>query len=163
MKKGEKFKRVKISKQDYNKLKNAEAEIGSKKVYRRIQAFKLIHKGWKYSAIAEFLNVTKETISDWIRLYGQEKIKGLTTLHYRGGQPRLNEQQIKELKEKAAQGSFTFAKDVQHYIEKNFGIRYNLKHVQLLSKKSFVYPLRKQEKFLETHQVQRSKKKLLES
>lgn len=153
MKKGEKFKRVKVSKKDYNKLKETEEEVVSKKAYRRIQAFKLIHKGWKYSAIAEFLNVTKETISDWIRLYKQKKIKGLTTLHYKGGQTRLNEKQIEELKEKAAQGSFTFAKDVQHFIEKNFGIKYNLKHVQLLSKKNFVYPLRKQKKSLEIHQV----------
>lgn len=149
MRKGEEFERVKISKQDYNKLKKVEKKVGSTKVYKRIQAFKLMHKNWKYSGIAEFLNITKDTITDWVNLYKKEGIQGLLNLHYKGGQPRLNEKQIEDLKEKAIQGCFTFAKDVQHYIEKNFGIKYNLKHVQLLSKKSFVYPLRKQEKFLE--------------
>ena len=153
MRKGEKFKRIKISKQEYNKLKEIEEIIDSKKAYRRIQAFKLMYKRWKYSAIAEFLNVTNETISDWIKLYTKGGIDGLVTLHYKGGQPRLNEKHIEELREKAGQGFFNFAKDVQHYIEKNFKIKYNLKHVQLLSKKNFVYPLRKQKKFLQTHQV----------
>jgi transposase len=57
----------------------------SKKVYRRIQAFKLIYKGWKYTDIAEFLNVTKETMSNWIKLYKKDGIKGLISLKYKGG------------------------------------------------------------------------------
>ena len=92
-------------------------------------------------------------MTDWVNLYNREGMQGLLNLHYKGGQPRLNKRQIEDIKEKAAQGSFTFAKDVQHYIEKNFRIKYNLKHVQLLFKKSFIYPLRKQEKFLENQQA----------
>lgn len=147
--KGEKFIRVKILKPEYNKLKKIENKVESTKVYKRIQAFKLIHKKWKYSAIAEFLSISKETMSGWINIYKRKGVDELLKLHYKGGQPRLNKKQLIELKEKAAQGSFNFAKDVRHYIEKNFGIKYNLKHIQLLSKKNFVYPLRKQEKFLE--------------
>ena len=147
------FERVSISKQKYDQLKKAEDEAESTKIYKRIQAFKLIHKNWRYSAIAEFLDITKDTMTDWVNLYKREGMQGLLNLHYKGGQPRLNKRQIEDIKEKAAQGSFTFAKDVQHYIEKNFGIKYNLKHVQLLFKKSFIYPLRKQEKFLENQQA----------
>ncbi|MCR4313323.1 MAG: helix-turn-helix domain-containing protein [Candidatus Roizmanbacteria bacterium] len=143
MNKGEKFKRVKISKQEYNKLKKVEEQIDSKKAYRRIQAFKLIHKRWKYSAIAEFINVTNETISDWIRLYKKGGINGLVTLCYKGGQQKLNEKQLTELRKKASEGNFTFAKDIQNYIENNFKIKYGLRHVQLLSKKNFTYPLNK--------------------
>lgn len=146
MRKSEKFEWVKISKHEYNKLKKIETKIESTKVYKRIQAFKLMYKGWKYFQIAEFLNVTKDTITDWINLYKKDGIEGMATLQYKGGQPKLNKNQLAELKEKAAQGNFTFAKDVQHYIENNFGIKYNLKHVQLLSKKNFAYPLRKPEK-----------------
>ena len=149
MKKGEKFTRIKISKQEYNAFKKIETDVESTKIYQRIQAFKLIHKKWKYSAIAEFLNLSKETMSGWINIYKSGGINDLIKLHYKGGQPKLNKNQIEDLKEKATQGSFTFAKDVQHYIEKNFGIKYNLKHVQLLSKKNFVYPLRKQKQSLE--------------
>ena len=46
---------------------------------------------------------------------------------------------MRELKQKAEQGEFTFAKDVQNYIYKNFGIEYHVKHVQRLLKKNLIY------------------------
>ncbi len=143
MRKGEVFQRVSISKKEYKKLKQAEREVNSIKVLKRIQAFKLIYLGWKYSAIAEFLSVTNNTLTNWINLYWEGGIDSLLTLHYRGGQAKLNEEQLSELRNEAAKGSFTFAKDVQRYIEQNFGIEYNLSHVQFLSKKNFDYPLRR--------------------
>ena len=143
MRKGEVFQRVSISKIEYEQLKLAEREVNSVKVLKRIQAFKLIYLGWKYSAIAEFLSVTNNTLTNWINLYWAGGIDSLLTLHYKGGQAKLNEEQLSELHEKAGEGAFTIAKDVQHYIKQNFGIEYNLSHVQLLCKKKFNYPLRK--------------------
>ena len=143
MRKGEVFQRVSISKIEYEQLKLAEREVISVKVLKRIQAFKLIYLGWKYSAIAEFLSVTNNTLTNWINLYWAGGIDSLLTLHYKGGQAKLNEEQLSELHEKASEGAFTIAKDVQHYIKQNFGIEYNLSHVQLLCKKKFNYPLRK--------------------
>jgi len=77
MKKGEKFERAQISKQDYDKLKKIEKKIELTKVYKRVQALKLIYLNWKYSAIAEFLNVTNDTITNWISIY---KLNGLSAL-----------------------------------------------------------------------------------
>lgn len=143
MKKGEKFKRIKIIKEEYNQLKKAENEINSTKIYKRIQAFKLIYKNWNYSDIAEFLNITIDTMTDWINLYKKEGIKGLLTLNYKGGQQKLNKDQLIELRKKASEGNFTFAKDIQNYIKNEFKVEYNIRHVQLISKKKFVYPLNK--------------------
>ena len=145
MRKGEVFQRVSISKKEYEQLKQAEREVNSIKVLKRIQAFKLIYLGWKYSAIAEFLSVTNNTLTNWINLYWEGGIDSLLTLNYKGGQARISDEQLSELRNEAARGSFTIAKDVQYYIKQNFGIEYNLSHVQLLSKKNFNYPLRRQD------------------
>ena len=143
MKKGESFQRVIISEEEYELLKSEERKIKSIKLLKRIQAFKFIYLGWTYSAIAEFLSVTNNTITNWINLYSVGGIAKLLTLEYKGGQAKLSEVQLSELKELAGEGSFVFAKDVRHYIKKNFGIEYNLSHVQLLCKKNFFYPLRR--------------------
>lgn len=143
--KGESFQRISLSEAEYEQLKFAERKTKSVKILKRIQAFKLMYLGWKYSAIAEFLSVTNNTITNWIECYNKGGIDSLLTLHYKGGQAKLNEEQLSELKEKASKGSFVFAKNVQHYIKQNFGIRYNLSHVQLLCKKNFSYPLRRQD------------------
>ncbi len=143
MKKGEVFQRVTISEPEYYQLTQTERKVKSVKVLKRIQAFKLIYLGWKYSAIAKFLSVTNNTLTNWINLYREGGVDSLLALHYRGGQAKLDDEQLSELKNEAAKGSFTFAKDVRHYIKQNFGIEYNLSHVQLLCKKKFNYPLRK--------------------
>jgi len=145
MKKGETFQRVSISETEYEQLKLAERKVKSAKVLKRIQAFKFMYLGWKYSAIAEFLSVTNNTITNWINIYREGGIDSLLTLHYEGGQAKLSEEQLSELRNEANKGSFAIAKDLKHYIEQNFGIEYNLSHVQLMCKKNFNYPLRKQD------------------
>lgn len=145
MRKGETFERIKLSDDEYEQLKTAERKTESVKIMRRIQAFKFIYIGWKYNAIADFLLVKENTITNWINCYKKGGINSLLTLHYKGGQAKLDEEQLSELRAEASKGSFVFAKDVQHYIKKNFGIEYNLSHVQLLSKKNFSYPLKKRD------------------
>lgn len=141
MRKSEKFERVKISKQEYNQLKKIEKKIESTKVYQRIQAFKLMYKGWRYLAIAEFLNVTNDTITDWVNIYKKSGLSALLTLKYQGRIPLLSEEQLAELRLKKS--SFKVAKEVKKYIEDNYGIKYNSNYVQELLKKNFIYPLKK--------------------
>ena len=143
MRKNEEFQRVKILKKEYTQLKEAERNVESAKIYKRIQAFKLIYKKWRYSAIADFLSVAKNTISEWVKIYQQDGIDALITLKYKGGQPKLNKKQLLELKEEARKGNFNVAKDVQHYIKTKWDIKYNLSHIQLLSKKKLQLSFKK--------------------
>ena len=78
---GETFQRVCISDAEYEQLKLAEQKTKSTKVLKRIQAFKLMHNGWKYSAIAEFLSVTNNTITNWINCYKEDGIDSLLVLN----------------------------------------------------------------------------------
>ena len=143
MKKDETFQRISLKEREYEDLKLAERKVKSVKILKRIQAFKFMYLGWKYSAIAEFLSITNNTITNWINIYREGGIDSLLTLHYKGGQSRISEEQLSELRDKANNGAFTTAKDIKHYIKQNFGIEYNLSHIQLMSKKNFNYPLRK--------------------
>lgn len=142
MRKGETFERVKISKKEYNQLKKIEKTITSTKVYQRVQAIKLIHKNWKYSAIAEFLNITKDTMTDWVNIYKKTGLSGLLKLKYRGKIPLLSEEQLVELR--AKKSTFKVAKEARKYIRDNYGINYNPTYIHELLKKNFIYPLKEQ-------------------
>ena len=48
MKKGEKFERVKLTKDEFRVLQKAEKKEIRPKILKRIQAFKLLYKKWKY-------------------------------------------------------------------------------------------------------------------
>ena len=88
------FQRVSISEEEYEQLKLAEKKAKSVKVLKRIQAFKFIYLSWKYTDIAKFLSVTNNTITNWINIYQEGGISSLLTLHYKGGQARLSEEQL---------------------------------------------------------------------
>ena len=144
MKKGEKFKRIKISKTEYEDLKKRENKITSAKLLKRIQMLKLIHLDWKYNEIANFLNIRPATITEWTNIYKKNGISVLLKLNYRGGKGKLNNAQIKELKEKASRGEFKVAKQIKDYIKKRFNLSYHLNHVQKLAKKNSLYLSKKQ-------------------
>ncbi len=153
MKKDEKFQWIKISVEEYNELMVVEKKIKSIKLLKRIQTFKLIYVGWKYTQIADFLMVTNNTISNWIKIYKSGGISALITYHYKGGQSKLNNTQLLELKKESSKGSFPYAKAAKKHIEEKYGVVYHLNHVQKLLKKKFVYTLKKPEEFLVKHQV----------
>ena len=57
-------------------------------------------------------------------IYKKGGIKALINLHYKGGQPKLNEKQLSELREQSEKGNFSIAKEAKEYIEKKFGVVY---------------------------------------
>ena len=142
MRKGETFERVKISKKEYYQLKKIEKKVASTKVYQRVQAIKLIHKDWKYSAIAEFLDITKDTMTDWVNIYKKIGLSGLLKLKYKGKIPLLSEEQLAELR--AKKSTFKVAKEARKYIKDNYGVNYNPTYIHELLKKNFIYPLKEQ-------------------
>ncbi len=149
--KGETFQRVQVSEKEYEELVMAEKTVKSAKILRRVHAFKLMHLEWKYVEIAKFLGVTNDTITDWVKIHRSGGISGLLDLHYKGRKSLLSKKQIQILKKESKNGSFKTAKQAKKFIEDNFGVSYHLHHVQLLLKKGFNSPLRKQEEFLENH------------
>lgn len=146
MRNGEKFQRVQISKKEYYELVVVEKKIKSAKALKRVRAFKLMYAGWKYGKIADFLSVTNNTISNWIKIYNNGGVSALLMFQYKGGQSKLNKTQLSELKKETGKGSFAYAKAAKKYIEDKYKITYHLNHVQKILKKNFVYPLKKPER-----------------
>jgi len=146
MRNGEKFQRVQISKEEYDELVVVEKKIKSAKALKRVQAFKLMYAGWKYGKIADFLSVTNNTLSNWIKIYNKGGVSALLMFQYKGGQSKLNKTQLSELKKEVSKGSFPYAKAAKKYIGDKYNITYHLNHVQKLLKKNFVYPLKKPER-----------------
>ncbi len=145
MKKGEKFERVKISENKYKELKKIEKNVNSAKILKRILSLKLIYRNWKYGEIADFLSVTKNTISNWINLYKKGGINRILTLKYKGAIPRLTQAQLAELKKESSKGTIKIAKIAKQFIKTQFGVDYKLRQVQYLLKKNFEYPINKQD------------------
>jgi transposase len=135
MKKGEKLDRIELSSEEYKQLLDAEKKYKSAKVYRRIQAFKMLHNGHLNKEVAEFFSVDINTISDWISIYRKGGIESLLSFDYNGRPKRLNEDQILQLRNEAIKGSFETSKDIWQYIKENFGVEFREDYVPKMANK----------------------------
>jgi transposase len=142
--KGKKFKRISISKLKLRDLEKYEKKVTSAKLLRRIQAIKLISMGWKYNKVADFLRVTNDTITAWIKLFLKSDLEGLLNLKYKGAKTKLSKEQIEVVREESKKGNFVFAKDVKKFIEKTFKIKYHVQHIPTLLKKNEIDLQKKQ-------------------
>jgi transposase len=135
MRKGEKLDRIKLSPEEYNQLLAAEKTYRDSKVYRRIQAFKLLHNGHLNKEVAEFFSVDINTVSDWIDLYRKGGIESLLSFDYKGRPQKLNDEQILQLRSEASKGSFASSKEIWQYIKDNFGVEFREDYVSKLAKR----------------------------
>ena len=133
MRKGEKLDRIKLSPEEYQQLLAAEKKYKNAKVYRRIQAFKMLHNGHINTEVAEFFSVDINTISDWIAIYRKGGIESLLSFDYKGRPQKLNDEQISQLRNEANKGSFETAKDIWQYIKDNFGVEFREDYVPKLA------------------------------
>jgi transposase len=133
MRKGEKLDRIKLSPEEYQQLLSAEKKYKNAKVYRRIQAFKMLHNGHINTEVAEFFSVDINTISDWIAIYRKGGVESLLSFDYKGRPQKLNDEQISQLRNEASKGSFETAKDIWQYIKDNFGVEFREDYVPKLA------------------------------
>jgi transposase len=133
MRKGEKLDRIKLSPEEYQQLLSAEKKYKNAKVYRRIQAFKMLHNGHINIEVAEFFSVDINTISDWITIYRKGGIESLLSFDYKGRPKKLNDEQISQLRNEASKGSFETAKDIWQYVKDNFGVEFREDYVPKLA------------------------------
>jgi transposase len=139
MRKGEKLDRIKLSPEEYQQLLSAEKKYKNAKVYRRIQAFKMLHNGHINTEVAEFFSVDINTISDWIAIYRKGGIESLLSFDYKGRPQKLNDEQISQLRTEASKGSFETAKDIWQYIKDNFGVEFREDYVPKLANRIGLY------------------------
>jgi transposase len=104
---------------------------------RRLRAWELSQAGWKQSAIAQALGVSKSAVSQWLKRARQ---KGVSALYKRkGGGPklRLTVEQRGQLPQLLARGAEAYGfrgdiwtrRRVAEVIRREFGVQYTPTHV----------------------------------
>ena len=99
---------------------------------RRLRAWALHQQGWKGTAIAAALGVTKGAVSRWLKQGREGGAEALYSQPPPGPTPRLSAQQLAQLPSLLAQGAEVFgfigevwtAKRVAAVIRAEFGVRY---------------------------------------
>lgn len=127
---------IKLTKKQKTELLRAEKKITKPQVLKKIQCVQLKAKGWTHKEAAEHLNVGISTVSTWIKTYKEQGVKQLTTWNYSGKPSKLSEGHIRQLKARVKDEPFDVAQEALDYIKAEFNIKYNVRYLPRLLKKT---------------------------
>jgi transposase len=107
---------------------------------RRLRAWDLHQQGWKQTAIAEALGVSRGAVSQWLKRGRENGAAGLRYHPPPGAKPRLSADQLAELRALLDQGAEAFgflgavwtSKRVAAVIKRWFGVTYHRAYVSRL-------------------------------
>jgi transposase len=100
---------------------------------------------YKNIKVAEILDVTKETITNWIKLYLSKGFDGLCSLNYDGRRVSKLVKYNDIIKNLSTEGAFTIVKELKHILKDIYGLEvcrswlseYLKKNRSLIQKNSF--------------------------
>lgn len=119
-------------------IKNCEKQINTKTLLKRLQCIQLKDKNWKHEEVAEFLDVSINSITNWLKAYRKGGIEKLLQWGYKGKVSILGKEDLEKIRQRNREKPFMTAKEAKDYIFREFGIRWHLHWVQKLLKKNFV-------------------------
>ena len=136
------------------------------KIYQRLSALLWLNDGMTQGQVADHLGVTSRQVRKWVRLFREQGLEALCTLNYLGGQSKLTDAQVGQLKDQIQAGAFHTTKQVRHWLQETFGIDYTRSGVTDLLHRlgashhqvtGFFWKANpdKQDEFLRTHERQK--------
>jgi len=158
-----------LSRDEQMILKEAHRAAQDKRHAYKINAILLLHEGWSYEQIATALLLDETTARRYLKNYQRKGLDGLLDNLYEGRNPKLDPEQIVELKGHLQQVIYPNAKSIVAYVARTFGVKYTPEGLpHLLHRLGFVYKKtkavpgkadpEKQQAFIETyHQLKEQK------
>lgn len=129
--------KISLSEGQRSEIENAERQVRSIKLLRRLQAVKLKDEGWKHAKLCKFFGVNKNTITNWLKAYKKGGIDELLQWDCKGRVSILSREDQEKIKARNEEKPFDTAKEAKAFIKKEFGIDWHLHWVQKLLKKNF--------------------------
>lgn len=112
------------------------------KVWKRLLALKLKDQGKDHQEIAQVTQVTRDTITVWLKLFISGGFKQLTTLNYLGTISKL-EVYKEKIKKIVKEQQISKLADLQEQVRIKFDIEVEFSWFFRWCKKNYLYPLKR--------------------
>lgn len=109
-----------------------------RRIYQRLTAVLAIAAGKSRDDAAAWLGVSLTQLSEWLRVYRNDGVDALCTVHNKGDPGYLTAGQVAQLKAQVSTGCFRNSDQIRHWIEATFGVTYSASGVKDLLKRSGV-------------------------
>lgn len=114
------------------------------KILRRYQCIWFAHEKFPKKEIASLLAVNIDTVTDWIKLFNKEGLKGLCELRYDGRRPSSLDAIKAELLKHIKTESISKLSELQHYLKSSHSIEIEHSWLSRYLKKNSIALIKKQ-------------------
>src|SRR4051795_9572441 len=124
------MKTIQLTPQQRNDISDRRRQAQDRRTYQRLSAVLWSDAGRTREEIAELVGVSTRQVGQWFRIFRNEGLDELCTLHYQGDPGRLGPAQVKRIKQEIAKGVFHNAEQIRTWIEATFGVSYSASGVK---------------------------------
>ena len=124
------MKTIALSAKQRQEIQDRRRQAGDRRIYQRLSALLWIDEGRSREEVAALLGVSSRQVGDWLRIFRNQGLDWLCTLHYRGDPGRLRPAQVERLRQEIARGTFHNAEQVRAWIQEQFGVTYSASGVK---------------------------------
>jgi transposase len=123
------MKTIRLTPQQRKDIGDRRRNAQDRRVYQRLSAVLWSDDGRTREEIAALLGVSTRQVGQWFRIFRNEGLDQLCTLHYQGDPGRLGPAQVQRLKQEIASGAFHNAEQVRTWVHSISGIKDLLRRV----------------------------------
>ena len=135
--------RLKLKKAEQLKLEGLLINERDTKIWRRLKCIELKNEGHPCQEIAKLLDVTLDTITNWVRQYLDEGLKGLCELKYADRRPSQLAPYANEIKAYIQTGPLSNLGELSQWVKEQFKIECSPNWMGKWLKKSSMFPIKK--------------------
>jgi transposase len=126
------MKTIQLTPRQRTDIEERRRHAQDRRIFQRLSAVLWIDAGRTREEVAQLVGVSTRQVGQWLRIFRNQGLEQLCTLHYKGDPGRLRPAQIEQLKHQIAQGGFHNAEQVRTWIEETFGVSYSATGVKEL-------------------------------
>lgn len=105
-------------------IKKQHKQCQLKRYADRLKAMLLLNDGYSFAEVAAILILDDDTVRNWYRIFEDEGIEGLQRDLYKGGTPKLDEEQLDALAAHVEATLFLTSAAVCHWVKSQWGVEY---------------------------------------
>src|SRR4051812_42491383 len=106
-----------------------------RRLYERLTAVLAVAAGKPRGEVADLLGVSLTQLGQWLRIFRNQGLEALCTLHNKGDPGNLTARQVEQLKDEIRSGRFRNSYQIRRWLEDTFGTRYTSSGVKQLLKR----------------------------
>jgi transposase len=129
------MKPIQLTREQRQEMDRRRKASHDRRLYERLTAVLAVAAGKPRGEVADLLGVGLTQLGEWLRIFRNQGLEALCTLHNKGDPGNLTARQVEQLRGEIRSGRFRNSDQIRRWLEGAFGVRYTPSGIKQLLKR----------------------------